>query len=310
MKRNLSEVCLGVLVVLLAGTTAWAQATAQMSGTVTDDTGGVLPGVTVEVTQTDTGLTRVAVTDGTGTYVLTNLPVGPYQVEATLAGFQTYVQTGIVLQVGDLAVIDAALGISALQETVTVEAAAPLVDVQSAGIGEVTQNEEILALPLNGRNPVELIALAGAALNVRNSSARSMTGGIAVSVAGGLSAGVAFILDGAIHNNPHNNQNLPFPFPDALQEFRVATGGLSAENGVHSGAVVNAVTKSGTNRFSGNLFEFLRDKRFNSPEHFAAIGADGEQQDDGLNRNQYGGTVGGPIVENRVFFFALRAELP
>ena len=304
MKRNFSEVCLGVLVVLLAGTTAWAQATAQMSGTVTDDTGGVLPGVTVEVTQTDTGLTRVAVTDGTGTYVLTNLPVGPYQVEATLAGFQTYVQTGIVLQVGDLAVIDAALGISALQETVTVEAAAPLVDVQSAGIGEVTQNAEILALPLNGRNPVELIALAGAALNVRNSSARSMTGGIAVSVAGGLSAGVAFILDGAIHNNPHNNQNLPFPFPDALQEFRVATGGLSAENGVHSGAVVNAVTKSGTNRFSGNLFEFLRDKRFNSPEHFAAIGADGEQQDDGLNRNQYGGTVGGPIVENRVFFFA------
>ena len=107
MKRSLSVVTLGVLVALLTGTTAWAQATAQMSGTVTDDTGGVLPGVTVTATQTNQGITRVAVTDGTGTYVLTNLPTGPYQLEVALQGFRTYVQTGIVLQVGDNVSIDA-----------------------------------------------------------------------------------------------------------------------------------------------------------------------------------------------------------
>ena len=303
MRRFGRGIAVTALLVLVATAPVWAQATARLSGRVTDQSSAVLPGVTVTATQTDTGLTRTTVTDGTGSYVLPALPVGPYRLEVALQGFQSYVQTGIVLQVGDNPVINAALGLSTLEETVTVEAAAPIVDVQSAGIGEVVQNEEILALPLNGRNPVDLIALAGAAVQTGTSSTRSMSGGVSYSVAGGLSAGVAYILDGAIHNNPHNNQNLPFPFPDALQEFRVATGGLSAENGVHSGASVNAVTKSGTNRFSGNLFEFLRDKRFNAPEHFAAFGPDGEQEDDGLNRNQYGGTLGGPILQDRVFFF-------
>jgi hypothetical protein len=93
------------------------------------------------------------------------------------------------------------------------------------------------------------------------------------------------------------------PFPDALQEFQVATSGLSADNGVKSGASVNAVTKSGTNRFSGNGFEFLRDQRFNAPDHFAAFGPDGKQVDDGLRRNQFGGTLGGPIVRDKLFFF-------
>ncbi len=303
MTQNLRVACVALLVVLLASATAWAQATAQMSGNVTDDTGGVLPGVTVEATHTDTGLVRVAVTDGTGTYVLTNLPVGPYQLTVSLPGFQTYVQTGIVLQVGDVASVDASLGISALQETVTVEAAAPLVDVQSAGIGEVVSQETIVELPLQGRNVTDLLVLAGAAVQTGAAGARQMAGGVNIVVAGGLSTGVAYTLDGANHNNPLDNRNLPLPFPDALQEFRVATSGLSADQGMHTGASVNAVTKSGANRFSGNVFEFIRDKRFNSPEHFAPIGDDGEQADDGLNRNQFGGTLGGPIVPNRVFFF-------
>ena len=113
----------------------------------------------------------------------------------------------------------------------------------------------------------------------------------------------AFLLDGAMHNDPQNNLNLPLPFPDALQEFRVATSGLTAENGMHSGASVNAVTKSGTNRFSGNVFEFLRDHRFNATNPFALKRPDGKRQDDGLVRNQFGGTLGGPIVRNKLFFF-------
>ena len=303
MRRVVNVCCVGAVFLLLTSALAWAQATAQMSGQVTDDSGGVLPGVTVTVTQTDTGFSRTVVTDGTGIYVVTNLPTGPYQLEVSLQGFRTYVQTGVVLQVNAAPEINAMLGLGALEETVTVEAAAPLVDVQSAGLSEVITNEEVLALPLDGRNPAQLILLAGAAVQTGQSSSRSIAGGLALSVAGGLNFGVAYSLDGAMHNDPHNNLNLPLPFPDALQEFSVATSGLSANSGMHTGASVSAVTKSGANTFSGNVFEFYRDKRFNAPEHFARVGADGEQADDGLTRNQFGGTLGGPIVQDRVFFF-------
>jgi hypothetical protein len=141
---------------------------------------------------------------------------------------------------------------------------------------------------------------------------RGVPGGVYISVAGGLPGGVAYTLDGAEHNNPQSNAGLPMPFPDALQEFQVATSGLSADNGVKSGASVNAVTKSGTNAFHGGGFEFLRDRRFNAPEHFAAIDpATGKQKDDGLRRNQFGGTMGGPIVRDKLFFFAaIRAPSP
>ena len=305
MQRSLtfcSRGALLLLILLLSAGTAWAQGTAQLTGTVRDDSGGVLPGVTVTVTQTNTGLVRTTVTDETGSYVLTNLPTGPYRLEVALQGFKTYVQTGIVLQVGGTPTIDAVLGVGALEESVTVEAAAPLVDVRSAGISSVVDNRAILELPLQGRQVTDLIVLAGAAVNT-GAPSRGMPGGVRISVAGGLPFGVAYTLDEAEHNNPQSNANLPLPFPDALQEFRVATSGLSAENGVKSGASVNAVTKSGTNRFTGSGFEFLRDRRFNAPLHFAPFGPDGKQVDDGLRRNQFGGTLGGPIIRDKLFFF-------
>ena len=125
-----------------------------------------------------------------------------------------------------------------------------------------------------------------------------------ISVAGGVSFGVAYLLDGAMHNDPQNAGGMPLPFPDALQEFSVGTSGLSAQYGIRSGASVNAVTKSGTNRFSGNAFEFVRDKRFNATSTFAGIDpATGKRRDDGLLRNQYGGTLGGPILRDKLFFF-------
>ena len=292
----------GALVLLLTGGAAFAQATADLTGRVTDESGAVLPGVTVTVTQADTGFTRTVVTDDTGTYVMPNLPTGPYRLEVTLAGFRTYVQTGIVLQVGATPTINASLAVGNLEETVSVEAAAPIVDVRSAGISDVVENERIVELPLQGRQVTDLIVLAGAAVQTGVSSSRAMQGGVSISVAGGLSFGVAYNLDGAMHNNPQDNGNLPMPMPDALQEFSVATSGLSAQNGMHSGASVSAVTKSGTNSFHGNAFEFLRDKRFNAKEAFAAV-VDGKKKDDGLRRNQFGGTLGGPVVRNRLFFF-------
>ncbi len=290
------------LILLLTSTSAWAQATAELNGRVTDQSGGVLPGVTVTVTQTDTGFTRSVVTEANGLYVVSNLPTGPYRLEVALQGFRTYVQTGIVLQVAATPTINVVLSVGNLQETVTIEAAAPLVDVKSTGISEVVEQERILELPLQGRQVTDLIVLAGAAVqDIPNN--KSMPGSIFTGVAGSLPFGVAYLLDGAAHNNPYDNLNMPLPFPDALQEFRVATSGLSADNGVHSGGTVNAVTKSGTNLLHGTLFEFLRDKRFNSKAYFAPIGPDGKRLDDGLKRNQPGGVVGGPIVKDRLFFF-------
>ncbi|MBI4886782.1 MAG: TonB-dependent receptor [Acidobacteria bacterium] len=299
-----------VVIAVLAGVTALfassasAQlSTAQLSGRVADDSGAILPGVTVTVTQTDTALTRTVVTDENGTYVLPSLPTGPYRLEAMLQGFRTYTQTGIVLQVAAAPVVNVTLAIGNLEETISVEAATPLVDVQSAGISDVVDNERILELPLQGRQVTDLIVLAGAAVQSGTPSARNFPGSVTISVAGGLPIGVGYLLDGASHNSGQSNTNLPLPFPDALQEFRVATSGLSAQNGMHAAASVNAVTKSGTNTLHGNLFEFLRDRRLNAKSRFAAIGADGTRQDDGLLRNQFGGTAGGPIVRDRLFFF-------
>jgi hypothetical protein len=292
----------GAVALVLSTAMAFAQATAELNGRVTDESGAVLPGVTVTATQTDTGLTRSVITDGNGTYVMPNLPTGPYRLEVALQGFRTYVQTGIVLQVGATPTINAVLSVGSLEETVSVEAAAPLVDVRSTGISEVVEQERILELPLQGRQVTDLIVLAGGAVQQAPNN-KSQPGSVLTGVAGSLPFGVAYLLDGASHNNPYDNLNMPLPFPDALQEFRVATSGLSADNGVHSGGSVNAVTKSGTNAFHGSVFEFLRDRRFNATAVFAPLGPDGKRRDDGLKRNQLGGVLGGPIVTDRLFFF-------
>ena len=303
MSRFLRGFSAVALTVLLITTMAWAQATAELNGRVTDQSGGVLPGVTVTVTQTDTGFSRSVVTDDNGNYAMPNLPTGPYRLEVMLQGFRTYVQTGIVLQVAATPTINAVLSVGSLEETVSVEAAAPLVDVRSTGISEVVEQERILELPLEGRNPAALIAMVGGVVQERPNN-KSMPGSLFTGVAGSLPFGVAYLLDGAPHNNPYDNLNMPLPFPDALQEFRVATSGLSADNGVHSGGSVNAVTKSGTNVLHGTLFEFLRDKRFNAKAAFAPIDPNtGRRVDDGLKRNQLGGALGGPILTDRLFFF-------
>ncbi|MSO30840.1 MAG: TonB-dependent receptor [Acidobacteria bacterium] len=304
MTRILRVVCILALTFLVTTAVAWAQlATAELNGRVTDSSGAVLPGVTVTATQTATGLVRTVVTDGDGHYLISNLPTGPYRLEVSLQGFKTHVQTGLVLQVGATPTVNAALDLGSLEESVTVEAAAPIVDVRSAGISEVVENERIVELPLQGRQVTDLLVISGAAVQTGSVSSRGTPGGVNISVAGGLSTGVGYTLDGAVHANPQQNANLPLPFPDALQEFRIATSGLSAQNGVHSGASVNAVTKSGTNRFSGNGFEFLRHHRFNAASPFATLGKDGTRVDDGLKRNQFGGTFGGPVVKDKLFFF-------
>src|SRR5688500_18645265 len=154
---SISRALLALLVVLLAAADVWAQATAQINGTVADSSGAVLPGVTVIAIQPQTGFRREAVTDDTGAYALLNLPTGPYRIEATLAGFRTFSQTGVVLQVGSNPVIPVKMELGSLEETVSVEAAAPLVETRNPAVGATITSEQIDALPLEGRSAVSLI---------------------------------------------------------------------------------------------------------------------------------------------------------
>src|SRR2546427_1996610 len=310
MKRVLRRLLGSVLLLLLASASVNAQAgaTAQISGTVKDLSGGVLPGADVTATQTETGFTRTVITDGAGVYTLTNLPIGPYKLDVNLQGFKSYSRTGIVLQVNGSPTINIELSLGAVEETVLVQAESPLIETRNMGVGQVMDNKRIQELPLNGRNPADLLQYLPAAVPQPqlNAPSRSFGGaqrGLAYAIAGGQSYGVAYLLDGATHNNPYDNLNLPLPFPDALQEFRVETSALTAQNGMHSGAAVNAVTKSGTNQLHGDLFEFLRHHSVNATNPFNAKKADGTRRDDGLKRHQYGATMGGPIRTDQVFFF-------
>ena len=270
-----------------------------VGGVVKDSSGGALPGVDVTATQINTGFTRSAVTDAAGSYSISNLPVGPYRLEAMLQGFRPFVQSGITLQVGTNPTINVTLEVGAVSEQVQVRANAAMVETRSTGVGQVITNESVLALPLNGRNVTELVMIAGAATD-------SYQGGNfvsnrqypvrAISIAGGSPGGTYYEMDGGSHNDPGNNLNLPVPFPDALQEFKVETGAVPARYGQHANAVVNLVTKSGTNQFHGSAFEFVRDSAFNARNHFAL-------KSDGLKRNQFGGTLGGPLAKNKLFFF-------
>ena len=289
-------VLLGFLFSGLTCAVVWAQSTAQVNGTVKDQTGAVLPGVEVTATQTATGLTRTVVTDETGSYVLPNLPVGPYRLDAGLPGFRTFVQTGIVLQVGGNPVINVSLEVGQVTEQIEVQADAALVETRSTGVGQVIDNLRVLELPLNGRNLQELIILSGAAVGGGDQGTARTWPTDFISVGGGLNDGLTYLLDGGTHNDPFSNANLPLPFPDALQEFKVETSAMPAQYGQHSSGAVNSVTKSGTNAIHGDLFEFVRNKIFNARNAFAT-------ERDGLKRNQFGGVIGGPIIKNKLFFF-------
>src|SRR5437867_11860315 len=216
MKRLILCLVAGVFVLGLTAGNVWAQATAQISGTVRDQSSAVLPGVEVMVTQTNTGVTRTAVSNETGFYVLSNLPIGPYRLEAALPGFRTFVQTGIVLQVNGSPVINPVLEVAQVTEQIEVQANAALVETRTTGIGQVVEDARVLELPLNGRNVNELISLSGVpvAPAAANGSGRNpFLAATGVSVAGGSSIGLNYTLDGANHNNSFENTYLSMPFP-------------------------------------------------------------------------------------------------
>ncbi|MBV9745016.1 MAG: carboxypeptidase regulatory-like domain-containing protein, partial [Acidobacteriia bacterium] len=291
----------GLLAALMVCASAWGQAvsTSQISGTVQDATGAVVSGAAVTVTQTTTGLSRTVMSAADGSYVIPNLPVGPYRLQVTKEGFNASVQSGIVLQVDTNPVINISLKVGSVSEQVVVEASAGMVETHENGVGQVIDQQRVVDLPLNGRQATDLIFLSGGATTApagdlnTNKNYPTQT----ISVGGGLPNAISFVMDGASNNDPFNNLNLPFPFPDALQEFKVETSAIPAQYGQHAAAAVNVVTKNGTNEIHGDAFEFLRNGDLNARDFFAS-------SRDSLKRNQFGGTAGGPIRKDKLFFFA------
>jgi hypothetical protein len=294
-----------VILTALTCAAAFAQSASvsQISGTVQDPGGLFVPGAQVTATQTETGLVRTTQSAADGAYLLPSLPIGPYRLEVRKEGFTTYVQSGIILQVNTNPAIDVSLKVGSVSEQVVVEAAAAMVETHSTGVGQVVDQQRVVDLPLNGRQVTQLITLAGLATTVPLSNVGQIYSGknypneAPISVAGGgFNNGLTYLMDGGTFNDPINNLNLPLPFPDGLQEFKVETSALPAQYGHHSAGAVNAVTKSGTNEYHGDAFEFVRNGYFNARDFFSATR-------DSLKRNQFGGTFGGPILKNKLFFF-------
>ncbi len=287
---------------------------ASIHGRVADKSDAAVAGAEVKATQVATGLVRTTTTTNDGNFTLPSLPVGEYKVQVSAKGFKDYRQTGIILTVGSSAAINASLEVGAITETVEVHADAAMVETHENSISSLIDNSRIVEMPLNGRNLPGLMMLVGGASdnpvpsNDLNSSKNYgnglATGGpsVTISVGGGQANANNYLLDGADHNDGFSNVNAPFPFPDAVQEFSIQSSGTSARFGVHSGATVTAVTKSGTNNLHGTAFEFLRNPLLNAHHVQFPTGVP-LGRDDTMKRNQFGGTLGGPIKKDKLLFF-------
>ena len=197
-----------------------------------------------------------------------------------------------------------------MTETVSVTADAGLVQTRTLSVGQVTSEELIVGLPLNGRSATQLLLLQGGAVEGGVTTGnRGFPGQVAISVAGGTGNSTQYLVDGGYNNEPQSNAGSAIPFPDALQEFRTESGVRDARFGMSTGATVNAVTKSGTNAFHGNAFNFMRHHTFNAISYFEKKENGGLGRDDGLKRNQFGGTIGGPIQQGQVVLLPWRPRL-
>ena len=282
--------------------------TASIAGTIRDSSSGVVKGAEVVATQTQTGTSRTVRSGDDGSYAFPLLSIGSFTLQVHVAGFSPYEQTGIVLTVGQAASIDVVLRPGNLNQTITVSADAAIVNTTESASSSLIAQRQVEGLPLNGRNPSSLIFLAGGVSNPVQNIPTSNTGSavlqnslvypteVAPTVHGVRGGGVYFSLDGANNLDPYQVSGGPFPNPDASEEFSVVSGVYGSRYVSAPGGAVNIVTKSGTNQIHGDLFEFLRNGAVNARNFFSP-------QPDVLKRNQFGGTLGGPILKDRWFVF-------
>jgi len=291
-------VCL--MVVVAAGVNVFAQQiTGSVRGTVLDPSGAVVQSASVRARQTETGLTRSAMTDHSGAYVLLELPVGHYQLQVEARGFQTYVQQGIILNVNETATIPVRLVVGAETQQVQVMADAQLIQGTVTSLGKTVSGREVLDLPLDGRNFTQLGLLQPGVVPLTpglEEAGGSLRAGQAYAVNGQRPESNNFLIDGANNFNGVDGGFVLKPPVDAITEFKILTHNASAEFGQSLGSTTNIITRSGANSFRGALWEFLRNDTLDATNYFAAT-------TEPLKQNQFGGTIGGPIRRDKTFFF-------
>ncbi len=301
-RRRIEIALLGFLLMVAAA--AHAQTgTASITGLVVDDTGAAVPGATVTATNQATNVEQVAVTNDAGNYTITPLTVGTYVIKAELSGFRTATTAPLALEARQVARLDFKMSVGAIAETVEVSGAAPILQTETSGVGEVVSGNTVVSLPLNGRNTGQFTLLLPGTVTY-NPRGFTNIGSVNMNrpfVNGNREQTNNFTVDGLDVNETIDNRVAYQPIPDALAEISVETNNYSADVGNVGGAVVNSVIKSGANEFHGNVFEFYRNSDFdaNTWENNRSSAPKQERK-----QHIYGGTVGGPIVRNSVFFFA------
>ncbi|HEY1648448.1 MAG TPA: carboxypeptidase regulatory-like domain-containing protein [Terracidiphilus sp.] len=278
----------------------FAQGYGSISGTVTDATGAVIAGAEVIATQAATGLQLKTTTSGEGTYVFPTLAPSVYNVSASHGGFETYTETGLQVRADNALTANLALRTGAASETVTVTAQTAQVDLTTGTLEQVIGTSQVNDLPLNGRNAAQLTEeVAGITLappaQADQGNTKTFPTVIAISANGTFVGQTNYMLDGGNNIDEYTNVNLPFPMPDAVQEFSVETNNYNAQYGQNAGGVVNIITKSGTNQYHGDLFEYVRNADLNAANYFSYSAATKSKLPDQLKRNQFGGTIGGPL---------------
>jgi hypothetical protein len=289
---------------LLLAVKVYGQQAGQLVGSVTDNRGEAVPGVTVKAVEVGTGFARTAITGTDGRYVLPGLRPTQYDLVVEAKGFRSFRRTGVELLANQSLTLNIPLEIGTVTETVNVEGGAVQVDTSTSTLSEVVDRSRIVELPLNGRDAARLSTLVAGTIidSVSAETGKSIPGGLRLSSNGSQARQVAFKLDGVSNTDFYFQENQTFPFPDALQEFSIQTSNYSAAHGNNAGAVVNVVTRSGTNDFHGGAFEFARNRVFNARNFFA-------RERDFLKRNQFGAFGGGPVLlpgydgRNKTFFF-------
>lgn len=293
-----------VTLLILAACAMHAQlaGTGTIQGTVTDATGALIPNANVTLVNTQSGVKQVTQSNNAGAFLFPNIQIATYTLKVSAPGFETYVQTNIVLEVGSNIAINPKLAVGKADVTVETHADALALQTEDTSYKQTVDNARMNEMPLNGRQMTNLIFASGGSSPAPNGD---FTGSkysyqtISVSVAGGMGNTTEWKLDGADNNDYMSNANLPFPFPDAVTEFSVEAIDLGASGGEHSGGLVNVITKSGTDQYHGDAFEFIRNNYLDATNFFAT-------SKDTLHQNQYGGTIGGPIIpgHHKLFGFA------
>jgi hypothetical protein len=282
----------------------FAQGNGTISGTVADPAGAVVPGASVTATQAGTGLVLNTTTNGEGTFVFPSLAPSVYDVAVTHPGFETYSERGVQVRADAAVTVNVTLQAGSTTQTVTVSAEAAQVDLTTGTLQAVIGTAQVNDLPLNGRNAASLTQLvagvtAAPAAQADQGATKTIPVAFTISANGTRVGQMNYMLDGGNNVDEYTNVNAPFPMPDAVQEFSVQTSNYNAEYGQNAGGVVNIITKSGTSQYHGDLFEFMRNRVFNAANYFSYV--NGVKTVDPLKRNQFGGTVGGPLSIPHLF---------